>query len=308
MDYGKLAYIKTEELAERLTENERKESLSYICVTPRTALNYQTELCKAVCNGNSALILRLKVYSTTATEADFTIKFNEYVIAYEKFSLNKGDNYFIMLAGINVSQAGSIYIVSNCNELLNEVKITSLGNVVLTDAVAEFSADYDQNGYAYAYSQNSDIITCNHNGKSVNLGRGQKLDMVCANDYYVITYLDDYFNAWLVKIDKELNEVLRRVTPFTARDVAVCYSLDTITLALLGDGELNVITCDINFSDFAFYDTIEIPSKVEAVDFVKHTDRLAVLISYGKNVYLKIATLNKNADENFTVYTTYALE
>ncbi len=298
MDYGKLAYIKSQEIEEylrlRATAPESGTSAS-ASFYPHSAFDGGYEPCTlSAAKGNAGLSVAVAVSAPLGAQAvKVRLYCGEKLAAYVTVTLpQNGSGRYYLLASVTPGSGEKLRLAAETNELLlDEISVLAQGSgVKLTTGGGGYKCD-SCGGGTFTVNENSRgyiILSKCGEDASATVSHGSVFDVAATETGVKVLCSDDNRNLWGVCYDFELNELSRVFLGDGAARVALAKSAGGLFLACVRGRKLYFAECDENFLGLTEWVPANFEAEADDVFLSKQTDFPALFFSRNGTLYAKI--------------------
>lgn len=310
MDYGKLAYMKVEDLESRLnvkTENKAGSVAAFATYYPVYNLAAgEFPLSALTADGQVNILLKITVRRDKAIKnKKIKLTVNDMIAAAEKVDGIEGESDYIIMANVNVSGSSQLKIqpdeALDCTLIKAQLSVMG-GNAILSRKLNDWNADFILDGLGVvAMVKEEYIYLCKISegkvGEKLACGRGHILDICAGKNEFYIVYCDDNDNMWGVTYGAELAIKSRRYLGGGAACVAVSFGDSDLTIAYLSGNKLYCRICDNMFGGLTEPQLIDTGLSCDNIKFVKHSNSPMLTVTSNGTSYLKLSgDEHKNGD------------
>ena len=298
MDYGKLAYVKAEELESRLSAllgDTNTGSAVYnvsplfdfttgeFLLTETTGSGKITLFCICVLRADSDITgkVRLKVNGLVANEKSVDMK-------------NGEEKEFTFLSLISINATASVSLSCDCDATLVRAQILISGKGVKTAiSGAHASVDKCSDGvWAIADSKDNNVCVRLFDEQSATMsqeyfyGAGSSVSLCAGNSGFVLAFVDERSNVFIVFLSPDLQEQKRFFLCKGASDVAVCKNNDGYLCATVSGDRIDGYV----FDDGTLCSTaveIEKTTQAKSINFVTNRVSPMLVVTTDDRSYVK---------------------
>lgn len=299
MDYGKMAYLKAEELEGRISVNTRRLPAS-ASFAPSVPLRAPYRIAEIKGTGGIAVMVKLTLYAATAVDGRIAASLNGVTFADCRVTFT-GTHSEVLLGAAELS-GGAILALEPSGlaaARLERAEVVTIGGDGVGKEVSDFAVAESGGHVLAVFGRSMSVIgrpiADGALGDEHVLGRGNALDACGCPDGYYLVYDDPLGNLWVKRLDATLQET---ATAYAGRDVtspAVFADGDGVYLAFVQDGEVYVRTCtaDLRFvgepvaAGFGYAD---------GVAFVRGAPTPMLIVQSRGKCYLKTAESGERTD------------
>lgn len=301
MDYGKLAYLKADELESRLNDS-LKASKNSVCTdyTVNPVFDFKCgdyPLSEIRADGSVTLFVRMTVRADSdITGGEVKTLINGLKAGGSVFGAASGNTVelFVMCA-INVSGTASVSLSSDsdctlmsCQLLLSGegAAISGRGGDSAADCLdGKWALVTSSDDYVNAYLFTEENFTL---ANPVYIGTGRRADVAAGKSGFCIAFVDAAKNPFLTLTDPELNVISTVFAGGEAERVAVAACGDGFVFATLSDGKIAVRYVDAH-GGMSEPEAVDVTGAPERISFVKAAERPELIVYADKRSYLKCA-------------------
>ncbi len=308
MDYGKLAYIKAEEMESRLASLFSSTQTGSAVYSASPLFDFTTGeyyLTSTTGNGKVTLFCTATLRGDGETTGKLELKINGLTLVEKEVSLSTGESKEFTLIGIvNLYSPSSVSLASNANATLTRTQILVSGNGVKA-SISGANASVDKsNGGKWAIADSKDNNVCvrlfseetGEFSEDYYFGAGSSVSLCKGASGFVLGFCDERANAFVVFLSEELQEQKRLPLTMGAEKIAVGNTEDGYICAVIKEGG---VECFIFDDDTLCSMEIEVerPSLATSIDFVKNSSEPTLVITTPEQSYIKVvAKENKILD------------
>ena len=295
MDYGRLAYIKTEELESafrrRSAQSERRNSLG-ASFYPRAEIASGYSPCAISGEGSAGLTVSVTLRAPAGANG---IKLSLYcggkIAAYARVTLAEGETgRYSLLSAVYPAEGERLEIRSDSEGLvLEEFALLIEGNAVkITGGETRARCDCTNGKIYTAYAKNGYVYVCDESGKTASATHGGVFDISAADSNVYVICADDVGNLWGVRYNAELNETAREYLGDAPEKVALGLSPFGLTVAGLFGGEIRFMECEEDFSGRSDWVRADFETRADNVYFGKQSRSPALFLERDGHVFAKL--------------------
>ena len=297
MDYGKLAYVKAEEVERYIRKKAAAETeekcVSAVCF-PHAELYYGYTPVRIMGSKSVGVMAALKVSAVSSTvENKITVECGSKLCATTRVTLAGGEEkrfslYFSAYPGsgedVRIFSEGGGLILEEANFL-----VVGAGAKIITSSVMS-RADF-RNGDIYVACEREGYteLTNATTGKSVSVAHGSTFDLSVHDSGISVIVSDDNGNMQGVLYDFSLGELSRKYFDTRMEKIAVGRSVGGLVLAGIRGGKIYLSYCDKDFSGWTDWEETDFVSSALDVYFSKQTDYATLFIRKSDGLYCKLA-------------------
>ena len=311
MDYGKLAYIKAEELEKRLVKtNTARITCSDYTASPTfdfsTGKSYGISAISA--NGTITVMAVMTVQGNGAN-GQLKLYLGEDLLSSQQVVITSDESQTVIFTrAINLYEEKILSVKGEgLNATLKSVQVVLIGEKADMRTNLNSSAVDKLNQTWMLIDCKNDrvrIFPFSENDFNLNtevfVGGGKACDICAGAEGFIVAYIDDAGNTVLAKVS-----TTNLVTDYTvcgtgASACAICKNLDKYILCEIIDGKVyySKVEPDLSCSDRSEVPT---PFKIDGISFVKNSSTpMLVLYSDGRS-YLKIYQVTVEKAESVKV-------
>ncbi len=320
MDYGKLAYLKADELENRLN-NSLKATERSVCTeyTVSPVFDFKSgeySVSDIRADGSVTLFMRMTVCADSdITNGEIAVLINGLAAGKSTFGLSTGEKteLFIMCA-VYVSGVAAVSLSSGadctllCCQLLisgADAEISGRGGDSAVDIFKDkWALVTSSDDYVNAYLFTEDDFKL-ENPKYI--GTGRHADVAAGKDGFCIAYVDTAANVFIAMTDGELNVLFGRFVDSGAERVAVSAYGAGFVLAELSQGKITVRYVDAN-GGTSEPSLVDVTGAAERIGFVKSAERPELIVYADGRSYLKCAAVEHGGADTVNVSADIFLE
>ena len=295
MDYGRLAYLKAEEVEKYVRGIAKSENMgAAACVfRPNTALEsgYETAL-----YGSGAIALAVNI-SVSAPSGAENIRVWLYCgdknIDYANVTLaaGSGGEYTFLCCAYPDSDGEKLGVKAESSGLLlNELRLLAIGDgVTLSHMQSACKCDCVGLTVYLAREEDGEITLAKiPDGGKVNVAHGTVFDLSAHSSGADVICRDDNGNLWGVGFDGNLNETARIFIDGHADKLALGRTSDGLSIAALSGGEVFLAECGECFSGMTEWQSADFGSGFGDVFFCRQSGSKVLFLQKGNRVYAKL--------------------
>lgn len=322
MDYGKLAYMKVEELGARLSNSATEqidEGGAYAVIAPYSVLTNGTEipLTEIVGKGRITLVVKVTMRRDAAmAKGILTLKADGKIAALQSAVGEKGEVTYVLLT--SVYSTGllplSLACEGNFDAVLIRTEVAALGSgLSLGRRQSDWSADYIGDGTKAAAAVVFDEsvlvapVTGGAIGAFASAGMGHTLDFAAVGTGFNLAYFDDMGNFWGVRYDSDLNELTRNYLGESGEDVSIGTYGEKLVVARLVNGKLYTRITDLEFGGGGDEVETDIGLRADKIRFVRHSNPPILTVFSDGIAYLKIPAAEYSSDKVFSLVSDFSI-
>ncbi len=287
MDYGKLAYMKAEELEARLTTPSPSTAVSAGFTPDASAKGLA--LTSVRLSGSAVVLCKVVFFCEADTTASVALKFDGKTAADAEIALTAGEPKTELLMGC-VQYTGEAELTLDCSDGRILVKRVEIGLLGASAAVTRETSDFRfarGDTFAAAALASSQTITAYPIERAIGAGkavcRGLGFDLCATADGYALLYTDAVGNLWLRQLNTALDTVACSRIGDAIDSPTVCFTGGRLTAAGVVGGKAYVFGAAAGATRFL----LDFPDAVDSVYFVKNAPRPILAVTSGGKVFLK---------------------
>lgn len=300
MDYGKLAYVKAEEIERYLRRSKTENSEGAVAAFfPRAALESGYSPCTVEGSGNVSLTVSMLLYAPCGADSvAVTLYCGESAAAYTRITTAAGTEVGVTLLACVYPSGGESIRVQADREglLLEEIRVLAVGaDASLSSGKEGYRADAfggeiylcrELGGYVYVSKQSGEEVNVSHGSVYDIAASGEGVDVLCS---------DDDGNLWGVSYDAELGELARVRLGEGFSSVALGVYGGERLIAAVKDGRIYFALCGERFGGMTDFSEPEGEIAAERVYLSRGTGDSALLFKRGKGLYAKFPAVHVGA-------------
>lgn len=318
MDYGKLAYIKAEELESRLSGSYTAKRTMCSDYTTRPVFDMKNgdySVTDIRAGGYATIFVRASVRADSEISSVFSVKINGLPAGGCDLSAEKDEtrDLFVMCAAavdgtaaISVTADGADCTLMSCQVLVSgqDAFVARPGGDASADKCGEVWAlisSEDDNIYARTFTEQNFSLS-----DRIYIGTGRRADICAAEDGFTAVYVDVTGNCFAVFTDKALN---RLGGVFVAPDTecaAVARCKDGFVVARVSAGEIfyNYISSSGGLSA-----SVKIPlaERATGVGFVKNSSMPMLIVRTAERSLMKKAEFGTGGGDSVMLFADITL-
>lgn len=300
MDYGKLAYLKAEDLERQLSyDSGLKKRHAVTGYTVNTAFDLTLGdygLKSFYGDGGISLIVKIVLRGDADSEGFVSLVVNGMELKKEKVKLTSGENKEKLLLGaINASGDNTLAIRTyglDCT--LTEASVLVSGDGCgISDALTPISAENIQDDYILITIENDYATVYCFNLSAVNfdnkkiIGDAVRVDITTSGGNFYAVRVDSLNNIFMVKLAVN-GEVLSEKFLFNSdAEVAVGSDGKGVILAVTKDGATDFYMIPDDNEDCLIPLNAQLDTKTKRVMFVKNDKSPTLVVDDGERCFLK---------------------
>lgn len=295
MDYGKLAYVKAEELESYLRKTEgEKGRHATLCAAfyPRVALSSGYAPLTVSGSDSVGLTVALKIRATaTVTAANIKLYLGDMQAAYTTVTAESGQTVnATILASVYPGEGQRLKVIASAKGLtLDEMSVLASGNgVALFGGQAAYRCDCRE-GKVYCARERDGYLYLSQVGSSgeVNVAHSSVFDLAANERGLNVLCCDDLGNTWGVCYDGQLNETHRVMLGEAFESVALGRNPFGQVMAAVKDKKLYFALCDDDFDGATDWRQSDEVTATE-VYLSKQSENSVLLFRRGDRLYAKL--------------------
>ncbi len=312
MDYGKLAYLKAEELESRLSAPGRKLPAA-AGFAPRIQLTGETELAALRASGAVAVVLKLTLSSAAPVSGRLSAAVNGLVFAEAAVAFDGGHTELMIGAAEFTGEAMLSLVPENLSgAVLVRAEVLTVGGDGIGREASDFAVAENETAVLVAVGRDMSvtgrILAADGTlGAETVLGRGSRFDVCGAPDGFILAHNDATGNLWLKKLNNALEMTAVLHAGGSAASPAVCMYDGRIWLAYARDGEIRLRAADAGLTALS----AEVAAgfgRADGVRFVRGAPRPVAVVSEDGRCRLKFSVPETVCAAAFTVTAGFTAE
>ena len=320
MDYGKLAYLKVEELEARLATATQTGKSMVTSATVNPLYDFTRgdfRLCELYASGHVSVTVKVNLRADeTKSEAKLSLKVNGLTAGVSSFSATSGKaTEQILICGAFVDGSATLTLSSNFVSTLISAQVVVSGSLAqLRRYGGSVAIDKSGDNWLAVKSEDDNIYAVLFNESKVRfsvpiyIGTGRKAD-VCksVNGGFAIVYIDEADNVVLVTTDESVETMTQKFLVSGGTDVAITPYGSGVIVALLKDGKVELYSvrggaiCNIVSTNTGVSET------VSGISFVKNSSAPMLIFETQSASYLKEAEKETVEGENILLTVAVAV-
>lgn len=312
MDYGKLAYMRLDELEQKVeskTATALKERNVSAFFMPCEYIESGKIFDLTYISGSGINTIIISIQADVLSVGAMAILLNGKVIAVNE--IEKVGKYTNILFN-SVKLTGESLLSIVCLDGL--CMTLKLAQIALIGALADIVRDMSDTGVDFKGDLLGVLIS--RDGRlmfketllskvdisgGVNIGFGKKCDLIAREGYFAAVYIDNYENLWGVILSKDAEisrKCLCKAEGFTS--IAITKYDDTLIIGYSANGKANYFFTSDDFSLKSSDVLIETNVACDSVMFVKNSEFTALVYSGEGKSYMKIVNKEMACQETLT--------
>ncbi|MDR2201647.1 MAG: hypothetical protein LBP26_02620 [Clostridiales bacterium] len=310
MDYGKLAYMKLEDLegAQRAAKKTRQRSARAL-FCPDVEFDDGRVYEAAGVSGGGAAGLVLKVTLQVLSAGAVELLIDSRYAGEAAFSPGASEGVIIASALLNGQSLVALRAARGLSAVLKRAEFIILGeDAAVTLPASDWRCDSLGGEYALITSRDerlsfyTDSAAALADGAELTeqgaypVGYGSRCDVCMTADGVYALYCDNLDNLWALKLGQN-GELARARVGGAADRVALTYHDGRFVAAVVSDGAVACFSFDAGFGSVSPLLPVDMPFKCGAVGFVRGApEPVLVAVSGGKSYLKRAAGGVKNSD------------
>lgn len=293
MDYGKLAYLKAEELESRLSAPGRKLPAA-AGFAPRTQLTGETELTALRASGAVAIVLKLTLSAAGPVSGRLSAAVNGLVFAETDVAFT-GEYTELLIGAAEFSGEAmlSLFPENLSVAVLVRAEVLTVGGDGIGREASDFAVAQNETAVLAAVGRNMSVIgrilsADGTLGAETVLGRGSRFDVCGAADGFILAHNDATGNLWLKKLNNALETTAVLHAGGSVASPAVCVCDGRVWLAYARDGEIRLRTADAGLTKLSASVSAGF-GRADGVRFVRGAPRPVAVVSEDGRCRLKFS-------------------
>lgn len=304
MDYGKLAYMKAEDIERRLDGADKKETRSAKAVfKPRVRLTEKGyDLTEISGDGTITAVVRAEVRAGNAYRGVLKLRAGTLGLSDCALNLAAGETHVcVMLAALDCAGGVPLSIAAEEGVTLTALELAVMGSgAKVYRRAGDFAADgscvlVSEDERLRAYSAGAGELSA---GKVV--GFGHRADLIAAGEGYFVAYADNTDNLFGCALDGGLNVTGVRYLGRGADGIAVSDDGGRAAIALLRGGRVTIRYVDFDLKGVSMETETEIEG-VERIKFVKNAPVPMLMTESGGTCVMRTAEREPRGRENVSL-------
>lgn len=301
MDYGKLAYMRTEELEARITPTPVNDAVA-AGFTPDAPLD-GLKLTSLSVGGSAIILIKLVLSASDDVSAAISATFGGLTIADAQISLSRGEKKSELLIGcVNFSGDGEVML--HCDDSRVTAHRVEVGLVGASARVTREAADFrfaEKGTRGLAAVGTSQVVTVYPVAKGIGDGcavcRAPSFDLAATDDGFKLLSVDTAQNLWLYTLDAfGVPQNVERIGDAVESPTLWIHGDDALAAGII-DGQAVVFKpCP-----FAARFPVGFDKKADGVFLVKDALTPLVALTSGGKIFLKAALDTNLGRENISV-------
>lgn len=300
MDYGKIAYLKTEDIERRLNAitSSNKSGCESCTVNPELDLRQGVyEVTEVSAEGTVTILLKATLRANADVSERLCLLVNGLVAGTSDVNCKAGETVErIVLCSAFVTGDATVGVSCNADVILTSVQVLCMGAGVslkksngsaslckLGDTWALVSCENDD-VKAYFFKENNFVLESPY-----FLGRGKCGDVTDWKDGYAFCYTDRMGNTFVGSFDQSLNKNFTRVICTNSESSAITSYDGNLLVAYCEKGKVYVVRVDETGGKSQPL-LIKSSAKCRSLSFVKNASVPSLIIYDGQRSLMKTAT------------------
>ena len=322
MDYGKIAYLKVDELENRIAVSTKSNRVLCGSYTVNPIFDFRRGDCfisELRAKGGVTVFVRAFVRADESlSDAELSVKINGLKAGSVRFSAAEGEvsDCFVMCAamidGTAVLSVGADK--QNCTLVSCQIVVNG-ADADLARTGGDAAADKCGDLWALVFSRDDNVYACLFTepdfsaANPVYIATGSRCDVTATQDGFAVAYVDVAGNTFVVFTDTSLNVTSRLFVNCGAEAVAIVRYRDGFALSELVEGKAQCRYVTKNSCSQPFQ--VDVGAKVEGISFVKNALPPVLVISTEERNLIKSCEteyggsdkINVSADVVYTAVT-----
>lgn len=301
-DYGKLAYMKVEDLENSMQAvAKRTFDSSKAYFSPYVSLcHLPYEMTDFICSGVVAIIARINL--NAVSPGVVTLFIDDKCVGAARVEVGKSEK---IILGSAKTSGGRLRLVGGFNCDLENAEIILVGDgafitryasdicaVESADKICLVSSVSDSLGAFVVDKSDPRFIT------PVNVGVGSIVDAL-AFENFLICYADSFDNMWGVVLNSGGEEIMRECIGDGCESIALCSYGATVIIAYVKNGEVFYKTANHLLGAVSGEHKMEL--QAERVSFVKNADPPIMVVQSEKNCFIRFCEKEINYEAGATI-------
>lgn len=313
MDYGKIAYLKVDELENRLAVSTDSKRVLCGSFTVNPMFDFRRGDCfisDVRAGGGVTIFLRAFVRADeSVTDAELSVKINGLKAGYTAFSAAQGetrDCFVICAASIDGTAVVSLSADKlNCTLVSCQIVISG-ADADIARTGGDASADKCGNVWALVFSRDDYVYACAFtepdfsDASPVTVGTGSRCDVTATEDGFAVAYVDVCGNTFVDFTDTAMTVKSKQYVGSGAEAVAITRYNDGFALAELLSGKAYCRYVYDGGCSQPF--AVDVGEEVKGVGFVKNALPPVLTISTLNRNLLKNCETEYGGSDRITVY------
>lgn len=319
MDYGKLAYIKAEELESRLNADKRAAD-EVTGVTLRPSFDFslgEYALPSVYACGGVTLTVRARIRADeSASEDEIVLLINGMRAASTAVTAEKGRSVdALIICAVRLNGTAELRLSAFGKALvLKGVQLAVCGEGAALESIGgDAAADKCGNTWCMVEVEDGSVIAYAFSEPNASfnphyIGAGRYADVTKTDDGFLIAYSDESKNAFAVFTDKSLSTVSRTFVCGGAESVTATAYCGGYAFVTVESGRVAVRFIGKGGGGSSAPSYPELDGGVKAVRFVKNADSPMLVLRYSDRSVLRLAQPETGGTESITLTVTPAMK
>lgn len=292
MDYGKLAYLKAEELESRISVQPRKLP-AYAGFAPDVPLRDVVEIAEIKASGAVALVVKLTFSAAGEVSGRITAEIGGAAFSDASVSFS-GEKTEVLIGAAEFSGAKTLALRPQnlSGAVLKRAEIVTVGGEGIGREASDFAVAESGTAVLAAYGRNMSVMGCLFSGGEAvmekELCRGSRFDVCGCGDGFILAHNDAAGNLWLKKYGSDLGETAVLYACKSAESPAVCSSGGRVFLMYIRDGAAYMRTADEALTRISG-ETETGFGRADAVKFVRGAPSPTAVVGWQEKCRLKFS-------------------
>lgn len=295
MDYGQLAYLKTQELesyVRRSAVDSGKRTAQSAAFYPHTAISGGYEPCTVYGDGCVALAAVLTLRAPEGFAGKVRLYCGGKIAAYTQVTLSAGESgRYTLLASVYPADGERLRICAERDGvLLDELHVLVEGSgAAVTSGQEGYKSDC-YNGEIYLVREHDGNVEVSRasDGKKAIAVHGGVYDLAASAIGICVACADDNGNLWGLTYTADLDETSRTYLGPAPDRIAVGRSITGLTLAAVRSRKVYFATADAGFAGLSDWTAADFVTEADDVYLSKQADNPVLFLRRDGEIFAKI--------------------
>lgn len=299
MDYGRLAYLKADELESRLSALSQNTNDGSAVYTVSPLFDFTTGefvLSELAGRGDVVLFCLLELRADGDASGKLRLKLNGLSCAEKTIELKKGETgEYTLMSVVSLDSSASVTLGFDGDAtLLRAQLLASGGGVKMSISGGACSCDKHGSVWAVADCRDANVRVRLFDegtalmGEELYFGSGSSVSICDGSNGFVLCYVDERMNVFAVFMSDELAEQRRVFICENGSDVSVGRTADGYVCAVVRDGHVDCYVFD-DGTLCSMSTPVANESSAKSVSFVKNSATPVLVITTPDKSYIKTA-------------------
>lgn len=303
MDYGKIAYLKTEDIERRLNAISviDKNQCSSFTVSPSFDLRQGIfDVTQVSANGAVTIIAKVVLRANMDVSEKFCLLVNGLVAGVSEVNFKQGEiTEKIIMCSAFVTGNASLSVSCDANMILESVQVLCLGaSVNLQKSNGSASLEKCGDTWVLVSCENDDVKVYFFSEENFVLtspyflGTGKSGDVTAWKSGYAFCYTDRSGNTFVRVVDKNMSGVFTQVVATNSESSAITSCDGCLIVAYCEKGKVYVVRVDGNGGKSQPL-LVKSAIKCSSLSFVKNASKPTLILYDGQRSVMKNATTSE---------------